>query len=192
MVGVFLSFGLLLDALSVYVVSYLGITLEALGFCAVSFVLTALGVYVIASGHLGRGASKAVFADFFGRRGADIQSPRPWAFRERVIVDEEGITICYGPIGAPDDQLRMVRKAWGESAGLLRILPLRATIVLCKAKTGPAARWLLGFDFAYYDQKRNTFEDASYFFLAQRAYWHNATRTQLIYPEPSGTLVVAS
>ena len=26
---------------------------------------TALGVYVIASGHLGRGASKAVFADFF-------------------------------------------------------------------------------------------------------------------------------
>lgn len=149
--------GLLLDALSVYVVSYLGITLEALGFCAVSFVLTALGVYVIASGHLGRGASKSVFADFFGRRGADIHSPRPWAFRERVIVDEEGITICYGPIGAPDDQLRMVRKAWGEWASVH--LTSEALIVLCKAKTGPAARWLLGFDFAYYDQKRNTFED---------------------------------
>lgn len=153
-----LVIGLLLDAMSIYAVSYLGITLESLGFCALSFVLTGLAVYIIASGHLGRGASQTVFADFFGRRGADTSDPRPWAFRERVIVDEQGITICFGPIGAPDDQLRIVRKTWHEWDSVH--LTSEALIVLCKAKTGPAARWLLGFDFAYYDQKRNTFEDA--------------------------------
>ena len=69
-------------------------------------------------------------------------------------------------------------------------LTSEALIVLCKAKTGPAARWLLGFDFAYYDQKRNTFEDAV--IPLNALIGTTPTRTQLIYPEPSGTLVVAS
>lgn len=151
-------FGVLLDIGSIAILSMTGPSLESLGFCAVAILLTALGAYVVASGHLGRRASATVVADFFRKRGADTSTPRPWAFRERVIVDEEGITVCYGPTGVSDDQLRVVKKPWSEWDSVH--LTSEALIVLCKAPMGPAVRWLLGFDFAYYDEKRNAYEDA--------------------------------
>lgn len=153
-----LVLGLALVTLAVAGLVMAGPTPEALGMLALSCGLAALGAYVVATGRLGRGASASVYRDFFGRRGADVASPRPWSFRERVVVDDDGITVCYGPAAAPDDQLRVVCKGWEEWREVRRTPG--ALVVLCRAKTGPAARWLLGFDFALYDERRNAFEDA--------------------------------
>lgn len=150
--------GVPLAVLCAWALTLSGPSPEGLGLLALSCALVGLGAYVVATGRLGLRASASVYRDFFGRRGADVGSRRPWSFRERVVVDEGGITVCYGPVGASDDELRVVRKGWGEWRSV-HVTP-EAVIVLCDAKTGPAARWLLGFDFALYDEKRNTFEDA--------------------------------
>lgn len=118
--------------------------------------MLAMGLKIQISGTVAKIASRSVYEHFFARHG-DVSGPRPWSFRETVALDDEGATIRYGALGTPAESMTEITKGWSEFQSVHTVDG--AIIVLSRAKMGPAIYWLLGINYALYDEKRDQFED---------------------------------
>ena len=134
----------------------IGEPVAGLLFLAMGGAILALGIKVQVTGTVIKAASKSVYEHFFARHG-DVTGPRPWSFRESVTVDDEGATIRYGTLGTSAESMAAVTKSWSEFKSVHQIDG--AIIVLSRTKMAPAIYWMLGVNYAFYDEKRDQFED---------------------------------
>lgn len=120
--------------------------------------LVAGGIAMIATGKMPMRMAPSTVAEFFGRHGANINAERPWAYREIVQVDDDGISVTYGPVDAAPDVMLSVKKRWNEWDRVIETPDY--VIALTKTDMGSPLRSLFGVEFILRLEERNQYEDA--------------------------------
>ena len=97
-------------ALCIWVLFDDGFNVEAIFCAAVCAFATAVCIY--AAVKPSEKPDRGEMRDFFRRHGCNVDASDHWQFRERVEVDEECISISFGPVGCPDSELCTLSKPW--------------------------------------------------------------------------------
>lgn len=97
-------------ALCIWILVDDGFNVEAIFCAAVCAFATAVCIY--AAVKPSEKPDRGEMRDFFRRHGCNVDASDRWQFRERVEVDEECISISFGPVGCSDSELCTLSKPW--------------------------------------------------------------------------------